>query len=254
MIRINKPPAPAVLHNEGRTATQAFCDAHDRGERAFKFDTTIYADATVKRVLRQLQHDKCAFCESKFAHIGFGDVEHFRPKAGFVQQEGDPLEQPGYFWLAYEWSNLFLSCQLCNQRFKRNLFPLRNPRRRARCHHDDLNAEKPLLLDPGSTSPTRHIGFRGETAYAINGSKAAQTTIEVLGLNRSELVEFRRTHLALIGAVRVAIRALQKLQAVQPLSPEEHANLTKHQALLAALDDENSAYTSMSRSALRQTS
>ena len=58
------------------------------------------------------------FCESKVSHIAYGDVEHFRPKAGYRQRPEDPLVQPGYYWLAYEWSNLLFCCQLCNQRFK----------------------------------------------------------------------------------------------------------------------------------------
>ena len=59
------------------------------------------------------------------------------------------MEQPGYFWLAYVWENLFFACQLCNQTFKQNLFPLANPtKRRARSHMDDLSAEEPLLIHP----------------------------------------------------------------------------------------------------------
>jgi hypothetical protein len=52
------------------------------------------------------------------------------------------LEQPGYFWLAYVWANLFLACQLCNQSFKKNLFPLADPAKRARSHLHDLGARR----------------------------------------------------------------------------------------------------------------
>ena len=54
------------------------------------------------------------------------------PKGG-TRQTADEKEMkvPGYFWLAYAWQNLFLACQLCNQRFKKNLFPLENPDERA---------------------------------------------------------------------------------------------------------------------------
>ena len=78
-------------------------------------------------------------------HIAYGDVEHYRPKAGYRQDAEDPLGRPGYYWLAYEWSNLLFCCQICNQRFKRNLFPLVDPARRAETHHDDLSSEQPLF-------------------------------------------------------------------------------------------------------------
>jgi hypothetical protein len=59
----------------------------------------------------------------------------FRPKGGWVQNDGDALTQPGYYWLAYEWSNLLISCQLCNQEFKKNRFPLLNPTRACQDPH-----------------------------------------------------------------------------------------------------------------------
>ena len=78
------------------------------------------------------QHGKCFLCESKITHISFGDVEHFRPKGGSRQTTDEKaMKVPGYFWLAYAWQNLFLACQLCNQRYKKNLFPLENPDERA---------------------------------------------------------------------------------------------------------------------------
>ena len=121
MIRIVKPiTPPSILHTRGRQATRDLCAAYEQGERTFDFDRTLFAAPSVKTALQQAQHNKCAFCESKFVHVGYGDVEHFRPKAGFQQGADDTLVRPGYYWLAYEWSNLFFSCQLCNQSFKRN--------------------------------------------------------------------------------------------------------------------------------------
>src|SRR5262249_41491941 len=120
MIAIRKPsPGPAVLRDRGRQAAAELARLYDSasadydsGMQTFDFDQDIYAHGSVKEALRRAQHDKCAFCESKMCHTGFGDVEHYRPKAGYKQREGDALGRPGYYWLAYEWSNLLLSCQL----------------------------------------------------------------------------------------------------------------------------------------------
>jgi hypothetical protein len=154
------------------------------------------------------QLGKCAFCESKVRHIAHGDVEHYRPKGGVRQNDGDPLEQPGYFWLVYVWENLFFACQLCNQSFKRNLFPLADPTRRARSHLDDLAAEQPMLIHPTDEEPSALIGFREEMAFPIDDDLRARTTIEVVGLNREELAEFRFDHLASFKRLREALLLL----------------------------------------------
>jgi uncharacterized protein (TIGR02646 family) len=189
MIHISKPNAPAILMTHGSLAAEELKKARP-GTRRFEFDSSIYAHREVKDALRKAQHDKCAFCESKLTHIGYGDIEHFRPKAAVRQNEKGELEYPGYYWLAYEWSNLFLSCQLCNEKFKRNCFPLRNPKSRVRSHREDLNRELPLLADPAG-SPESHITFNGGMIVAKD--IIGKTTIKVLGLDRKELVERRLT-------------------------------------------------------------
>jgi hypothetical protein len=132
MIRIRKPrKAPEILRTKGKAKRKELCkaylaspDDYRTGKRKPEFDSGIYGSRSVKRALIKAQHGKCAFCESKITHIAYGDVEHFRPKAGVRQKASDKLQRPGYYWLAYEWRNLLLSCQLCNQRYKENLFPL----------------------------------------------------------------------------------------------------------------------------------
>ena len=203
MIPVVKPAAPPVLLTRGTDAREALCAAYQSapkdyrdGARTFTFDAALYAAKDVKDTLRTAQHKKCAFCESLFAHTGYGDVEHFRPKAAYKQKAEDELRRPGYYWLAYEWDNLFFSCQLCNQRFKRNLFPLKDNRRRARAHTHKLVKEQPLLVNPAEQNTAGYIDFRDEYAYAVGGCAEGQATIEILGLNREELIEVRRDRLA----------------------------------------------------------
>ena len=194
MNEADAPPRP--ISRRSRTA------------RAFDFDSSLYGAKSVKNALIAAQQGKCAFCESKVRHIAHGDVEHYRPKGGVRQSDGDPLEQPGYFWLAYAWTNLFFACQLCNQSFKKNLFPLADPTRRARSHLDDLAAEQPMLVHPTDEEPSALIGFRKEMAFPIDDDSRARMTIEVLGLNREELAEFRLDHLAHFKRLREALSLL----------------------------------------------
>ena len=246
MIRIQKPTdAPEVLRTQGARTRRTLCAAysrdpqsHEAGTKSFEFDSDIYGHATVKQALLKAQHDKCAFCESKVTHISYGDVEHFRPKAGWRQAEGDALGRPGYYWLAYEWGNLFLSCTLCNQRFKRNLFPLRTPAKRARSHKDDVTAEDPLLLDPVVDDPEAHISFRQEVPYAVGGSPRGDATIRILGLDRAQLAEHRRDRLGYV----TALRALIELGG-----PEA----TEAQVLLQRMQQDSAQYAAMTRAFLR---
>jgi uncharacterized protein (TIGR02646 family) len=253
VIRIHKlAQPPAVLQRRGTAAAQRHCDAYDgtpaRQRRAlrFEFAEDVYRHESVKAALRAAQHDKCAFCESKFSHVGYGDVEHVRPNAGYCQRDGSSLRRPGYYWLAYEWDNLFFSCQLCNQRFKRNLFPLRHPRKRARSHHDPVTREEPLLIDPGRDAPAAYLRFREEVVEALNDNLVGTTTINVLGLNRLELAEARRQRLA---PIRLLLQVRRSL-AAQPATPEVEQHLKDIDAHLHMLTRDEAEYAAMMRALL----
>lgn len=214
MIHVDKPAAaPAVLTTEGAVETRKFCEAYERdpagyrrGEKTFEFDGAIYGHATVKEALKTAQHGKCAFCESPITHVQYGDVEHFRPKKGFVHRKA--LVRPGYYWLAYDWDNLLLACQICNQRHKRNAFPLQSGSRRARSHRQSITKEIPVFVQPAKEDPSVAIGFREHVPIARKRSSRGRRTIEGLGLKRRELMEERERHLGTIKLLLDAKRAL----------------------------------------------
>lgn len=172
MIRIKKKElasVPDILKTKGKEETEALKVRYDNGERDFSnkdFDTGIYSNKEVKDNLIAIQDYKCCFCESKIGHISYGDVEHFRPKAGWVQDD-EQLNRPGYYWLAYEWENLLLSCQLCNQRYKKNLFPLLNNPQRALSHHYNVDSEQPIFIHPVKDEVETYITFKEEIPIAI---------------------------------------------------------------------------------------
>ena len=202
MIKIVKSVVtPSILQTKGKEKRKSLCSLYSRfskdyinGIRKFEFDTAIYSDRSVKQELVQAQYGKCAFCESKLAHISYGDVEHFRPKGGYQQSNNETFTQPGYYWLAYDWDNLLLSCTLCNQRHKRNLFPISNPIKRAKTHKDDINQESPLFIHPAKDNPEQYISFHKHIAYSINNNERGTETIKGLGLNRPELSNFREDY------------------------------------------------------------
>ena len=124
MVRIDKSgtPVPEILApgEEGHQKTENMKLDYDNGKSTFSFSSRIYGHKTVKETLKNLQYHKCCFCEAKITHISHGDVEHFRPKGGFQTSLNERLTKPGYYWLAYDFSNLFLACQICNQSYKKN--------------------------------------------------------------------------------------------------------------------------------------
>ena len=240
MIRVNKPlAAPAILITKGKAKRRAHIAAYNRGELKFSFDAKIYGHKSVKEALIKAQHDKCFLCESKITHITHGDVEHFRPKAACRQNASDTLRL-GYYWLAYEWSNLFLACQICNQVFKKNLFPLSNPTARATSHKKPLIKEKPLYLDPSVDNPEQHISFRREVPFPVDGSARGKSTITDLGLERLKLNERRFEHYEYL-------RLLYKVAQMNPPIPQS----AEARTLLDRATLDSAKYASMSRAAIK---
>jgi uncharacterized protein (TIGR02646 family) len=200
MIQIKKKhtmPIPAILTVQGLVATTALCTLFTEGNIDFDFDNKIYSHEDVKDLLRRVQDGKCCFCEAKIAHISYGDVEHYRPKAGWVQED-EKLNRPGYYWLAYDWDNLFLSCEICNQRYKRNYFPVIDNAKRAISHRHLIKDESPIFIKPDTEDPEKYIEFKEEIPFPINGNTRGAQTIEKLGLGRESLNERRREKLGLI--------------------------------------------------------
>lgn len=219
MIRITKPVTPPqVLTSTGTDKCATLCVeftqfASDiqQGTRVFNFDAGVYGHPTVKQALIAAQHGKCCFCERKTGEGG--DVEHFRPKAAVRQNRNTPLLRPGYYWLAYDWDNLLLACSECNQRHKKNLFPLLDPNTRARSHNDAVIAEEPLFLNPAQEDSTLHISFRKEIAFAVRGNRRGKETLAALALNRANLLEVRRDKLKILILMRQILDSHAKLSS-----------------------------------------
>jgi hypothetical protein len=215
MIRLYRPhEPPPILANEGAAQTRRFCEQYDadpasyrRGNAGFRFDPAIYGDPSVKEALREeMQHNKCCFCEAYVPHISSGDVEHYRPKAGFRQEEEGELERPGYYWLAYDWENLLFCCEICNRRHKRNLFPLADPGYRSRSHHNAIAQESPLFVNPAAEDPAQSISFNEELPLPVAGSARGAATIRAIGLDRSALSERRLGHLQILRLIVALVR------------------------------------------------
>jgi hypothetical protein len=181
-------------------------------------------------------HGKCAYCETKIT--GFpGDTEHFRPKGRvkglkrqanddslecvrIVDEDGEEIEHPGYFWLAYHWQNLLPSCEFCNTAGgKADIFPTDKThigvKRLTVLEIDDLvekitqspnsadvyylqprdldRIEGRLLLHPYYDNPEEHIFFdiEGRT-NPWNDSKQGEKSKRFYNLDEPSKLQARR--------------------------------------------------------------
>ncbi|NMO14962.1 hypothetical protein HPC49_16005 [Pyxidicoccus fallax] len=153
-----------------------------------------------KEDLWRAQHGKCCYCEL-LEQPGHNDVEHFRPKSRADRRPGSS-HTPGYWWLTWTWKNLLFACANCNRDHKKDQFPLEHGCRVLKQGQQPPGRERPLLLDPFRDDPIRHIHFRPVFHHKEEhwwpfpraGSPRGETTIRVLRLDRSPLLDFYKGH------------------------------------------------------------
>jgi 5-methylcytosine-specific restriction endonuclease McrA len=147
---------------------------------------TKYGHPHVKDELVKMFHGKCAYCESKITVVTYGAIEHFRPKSNYPD-------------LTFEWNNLLLSCDVCNDvSHKATNFPL------------DINGE-PLLIDPtdGVTDPNTHLNFAWDAIAGLASvygrderGKTVETIFDLNGMKgRKELIAYRSKYVKRLCAL-----------------------------------------------------
>ena len=249
MIRIHKPAAPIKLIQDASKKTEAHLQdylqdpAYSTGEKQFRFSPKTYAHTDVRELLMDCQHQKCCYCEKNLGQSG--DIEHFRPKSAYKQKNKQPLQYPGYYWLAYDWENLYLSCRDCNLN-KANYFPLKVAKNRAQLHKNSISLEKPLLIDPEKSDPEKHIEFIGQYPYSKSRSKQGQITIDILKLDREDLNSSRFSHL---DNMKMLYKLIQKAEEYPDDRDLNDLALRSQKILNYALSDRG-IFSSATRSAI----
>jgi uncharacterized protein (TIGR02646 family) len=136
-----------------------------------------YRQTDVKEALQGMFHDKCCFCERK---RDYPHIEHFNPKDSAPE-------------LCFDWLNLLYACEVCNgATFKGTKFPL-------------AADGTPLFINPCTDNPDDHLDFvceqdaaaeHGFIAILKGKTDKGNTTKDVLGLNRINLLKERNHHIA----------------------------------------------------------
>ena len=195
-----------------------------------EWDSAYWGAAKEQLIVESAQ--KCAYCETNFKTVSFGDVEHFRPKSV-------------YWWLAYCLENYLASCQICNQAMKRDAFPLppaaramSAPKITARTTDKKLEGlnvypdagdtksvktfaeahyqERALLLNPYLDNPSEFLVWRVDDTLKeveilpvpnkARASSHISAMNEFYGLNR---IELKQKRYKVFLALRVAKKSLE---------------------------------------------
>jgi len=169
---------------------------YERTATAPRSFPSYWTKPDVKGLLHAMQGRVCAYCG--VATNGL-DIEHFRPKGAIEDDEA----HGGYWWLAYECSNYFLGCTVCNRSRKKTSFPLLPGT--TRCTYDTRDTialEERVLLDPAE-DPVEEwltIGWDDVTGKLIPNPGLGETersrvqdAIDLFGLNLDPEVRTQRS-------------------------------------------------------------
>ncbi|MBB1152510.1 hypothetical protein [Amycolatopsis dendrobii] len=118
----------------------------------------------LRKAFDEFSYGKCWYTESKNPGSD-DDIDHFRPKGRVAEDD----EHEGYYWLAFDWTNLRLSCHRANRprvnpdtgesSGKADHFPLIDPTKRAYVETDEIRLEQPTLLDPTNVIDVAMLSF-----------------------------------------------------------------------------------------------
>ena len=139
MIPLNKIPEPQILTNNKTKWTKEYLSALKKEIPMTNTIRNRYKRKEIKEALIKETSGKCAYCESKLLHISYGDIEHILPKSKYPE-------------LYVEWTNLTLSCELCNRNGKNDYYDKENP-----------------LLNPYIDNPYEHLLAYGPIMMNHNG-------------------------------------------------------------------------------------
>ena len=161
MRHIDRLPEPQILTKKHDEWQKKF-DEKRKNDPNARPDSTKYGNKNIRATLDSCSHFKCFYCEATLKG-DLKEIDHFKEVA--IAPE-----------LAYTWSNLYLSCHNCNDKYPHNVIPLSD------------------ILDPCSDSDDeikKNITFEDECICAQPDSEKGLQTIKKFRLN-SDAQDFKR--------------------------------------------------------------
>jgi uncharacterized protein (TIGR02646 family) len=183
MIKVEKDFSniPTILKSDNRK--EAFDENISLG--CYSDSKNRYKARSVQKKLNEIYNLKCAYCEQKLLDAP-KHIEHYRPKNT-------------YYWLAYSWDNLLLSCGSCNST-KSDNFKIKNDRVvYGNENFEDIHelgdsydrSEVPLIINPEKDDVLELIEYTKNGIVFSNNERVNHTIKNACKLNRDELVQKR---------------------------------------------------------------
>lgn len=198
MISIERRDEPEILKKNKEKWLKAFL-----AKASKRPSSSQYAHREIMDSLSAMSFNKCVFCECKLGAGGDQrpEVDHFRGIA----------EHPE---LAFEWSNLYLSCFSCN-----------------RCKSNSTIAVSEHL-DPCETDiiPSDHLTFENEHIRPKNNSPPGSKTIQKFKLDREALDYLRVRRIRDFERFLRKIRERQIREGGRRLTPDEREAINSFKA------------------------
>lgn len=162
MLNINKTTIPELFSNEDYIkAKQRFLiDLENIGKPDFNIFNRFLVE--IRELLIEESQNRCVYCEEKLGVTSKGQTSNYYPKSLYPK-------------VAFDWGNLFLSCQFCNSS--------KGP------FDPELDGER-VILHPVLDNIEEEL-IENEFGMLIGKTKKAQNTIDLLNLNREPLVSQR---------------------------------------------------------------
>lgn len=177
MRNVTRPPIPSSLKNHATRWTNELLNEITRCQRS---NETVddkfynkYSTDSVKKSLNKMYNNYCCYCESKVGDVDYPHVEHRKPKR---KKNGIPVSP--FPELTYEWTNLHLSCAICNNS--------------KGTKYDDTN---PILDAMSDVDIQNHFEYTPCDLIGIYWwpkTNRGKTTMEHADLNRDKLMERRQ--------------------------------------------------------------
>lgn len=168
-------------------------------------DSSKYAHSQIKTQLNSMSFNKCFYCETKLK--------------GMPKEIDHHVEISVNKTLAYEWSNLYLSCDSCNNKIPHSTIAINN------------------ALDPCVNTDVEiqsHLTFTDELIEPKNNSSLGLLTIQKYRLD-SEVLDTRR-----LKSLKTFLKLLVEIQKNQVQEARDYLTLDETNAIYRFKNIDNS--------------
>lgn len=195
MIHINRLPKPDILVRKEKEWTEKFLASDNK-----RPDNSKYGHKEIRVQLNSMSFHKCFYCERKLKGVP-REIDHFIE-----------VSDPNGRKLAFDWDNLYLSCDNCNNKLPNTVIPV----------GDVLS---PCLKTDDEIQ--EHLFFENEIITVKNDSKIGLQTIKKFRLDTDLLDHLRLKQLSLFKDVLLQIKENQVNSGRKRITSEERESLIR---------------------------